>query len=146
MDKHNRPYKCTHKNCTALLGFTYKGGLTRHEAEVHKNAKQVYCSHKDCPRSSRGFAREDNLKDHEDRMHKDASGRRRARSDVKASKVQKGSKHGATPSQTNDLAQVLDYIKQNAASNTQNEQIQRKLADIQSMMQSMQQQQTPIRA
>ncbi|KAF3031185.1 hypothetical protein E8E12_000802 [Didymella heteroderae] len=36
MDKHNRPYRCLVKGCENLQGFTYGGGLLRHEREVHK--------------------------------------------------------------------------------------------------------------
>ena len=36
MDKHDRPYKCNVKGCEKLQGFTYSGGLLRHEREVHK--------------------------------------------------------------------------------------------------------------
>ncbi|ORY04550.1 hypothetical protein BCR34DRAFT_667071 [Clohesyomyces aquaticus] len=35
MDKHERPYKCHVKGCEKLQGFTYSGGLLRHEREVH---------------------------------------------------------------------------------------------------------------
>jgi hypothetical protein len=35
MDKHDRPYKCPAKGCEKLPGFTYSGGLLRHEREVH---------------------------------------------------------------------------------------------------------------
>ena len=35
MDKHDRPYKCAADGCEKLPGFTYSGGLLRHEREVH---------------------------------------------------------------------------------------------------------------
>lgn len=35
MDKHDRPYKCPAEGCEKLPGFTYSGGLLRHEREVH---------------------------------------------------------------------------------------------------------------
>jgi hypothetical protein len=35
MDKHDRPYKCPADGCEKLPGFTYSGGLLRHEREVH---------------------------------------------------------------------------------------------------------------
>ncbi|KAJ5940891.1 hypothetical protein N7516_001059 [Penicillium verrucosum] len=36
MDKHDRPYKCYEPNCDKIQGFTYSGGLLRHQREVHK--------------------------------------------------------------------------------------------------------------
>ncbi|KAJ3472374.1 hypothetical protein NLG97_g11041 [Lecanicillium saksenae] len=35
MDKHERPYRCPAEGCENLPGFTYSGGLLRHEREVH---------------------------------------------------------------------------------------------------------------
>jgi hypothetical protein len=35
MDKHDRPYRCSQPECFNLPGFTYSGGLLRHEREVH---------------------------------------------------------------------------------------------------------------
>jgi hypothetical protein len=35
MDKHDRPYKCPADGCEKLPGFTYSGGLLRHQREVH---------------------------------------------------------------------------------------------------------------
>lgn len=35
MDKHDRPYKCTMIGCEKIPGFTYSGGLLRHQREVH---------------------------------------------------------------------------------------------------------------
>ena len=54
MDKHDRPYKCIAKGCETLPGFTYSGGLLRHEREVHglyggpKNP--LHCPHPNCKR------------------------------------------------------------------------------------------------
>ena len=31
MDKHDRPYKCMEPGCDKIQGFTYSGGLLRHE-------------------------------------------------------------------------------------------------------------------
>ncbi|KAJ5480241.1 hypothetical protein N7530_005750 [Penicillium desertorum] len=31
MDKHDRPYKCYEPNCDKIQGFTYSGGLLRHQ-------------------------------------------------------------------------------------------------------------------
>jgi hypothetical protein len=36
MDKHDRPFKCHEPDCNRDRGFTYAGGLSRHQREVHK--------------------------------------------------------------------------------------------------------------
>ena len=100
MDKHDRPYKCNVKGCEKLQGFTYSGGLLRHEREVHKmhggTKKSLFCSFPDCKRSSGdGFMRKENLAEHIRRIHrnrirddKDLSlKRKRSRSDDAASTV-----------------------------------------------------------
>ncbi|EOA82686.1 uncharacterized protein SETTUDRAFT_66774, partial [Exserohilum turcica Et28A] len=75
MDKHDRPYKCNDKGCEKLQGFTYSGGLLRHEREVHgmhgsaKNS--LFCPSPDCKRSSGdGFTRKENLAEHLRRVHR----------------------------------------------------------------------------
>jgi hypothetical protein len=75
MDKHERPYKCTFKGCEKIRGFTYGGGLLRHEREVHKmhggTKKSLYCPFHDCKRSSgAGFTRKENLAEHIRRVHR----------------------------------------------------------------------------
>ncbi|KAK3299162.1 uncharacterized protein B0H64DRAFT_415546 [Chaetomium fimeti] len=74
MDKHDRPYKCAAAGCEKLPGFTYSGGLLRHEREVHgkhggpKNS--FYCPHPNCKRhSGKGFSRQENLNEHLRRVH-----------------------------------------------------------------------------
>ncbi len=74
MDKHDRPYKCAAEGCEKLPGFTYSGGLLRHEREVHgkhggpKNS--FYCPHLNCKRhSGKGFSRQENLNEHLRRVH-----------------------------------------------------------------------------
>ncbi|KAL2160615.1 hypothetical protein VTH06DRAFT_1303 [Thermothelomyces fergusii] len=74
MDKHDRPYKCGAAGCEKLPGFTYSGGLLRHEREVHgkhggpKNS--FYCPHPNCKRhSGKGFSRQENLNEHLRRVH-----------------------------------------------------------------------------
>lgn len=74
MDKHDRPYKCGAEGCEKLPGFTYSGGLLRHEREVHgkhggpKNS--FYCPHVNCKRhSGKGFSRQENLNEHMRRVH-----------------------------------------------------------------------------
>ncbi|OJK04786.1 hypothetical protein ASPACDRAFT_49164 [Aspergillus aculeatus ATCC 16872] len=74
MDKHDRPYKCLEPGCDKIQGFTYSGGLLRHQREVHKkniNAKKpLMCPYVDCNRSTgNGFTRQENLKEHLRRRH-----------------------------------------------------------------------------
>jgi len=74
MDKHDRPYKCMEPGCDKVQGFTYSGGLLRHQREVHKknaNAKKpLMCPYGDCNRSTgNGFTRQENLKEHLRRRH-----------------------------------------------------------------------------
>lgn len=74
MDKHERPYRCLLEGCENLPGFTYSGGLSRHEREVHgkhggpKNT--VNCPHPNCKRhTGKGFSRQENLNEHLRRVH-----------------------------------------------------------------------------
>jgi hypothetical protein len=74
MDKHERPYRCAADGCENLPGFTYSGGLLRHEREVHgkyggpKNT--VNCPHPNCKRhTGKGFSRQENLNEHLRRVH-----------------------------------------------------------------------------
>ncbi|CAI6340882.1 unnamed protein product [Periconia digitata] len=78
MDKHDRPYKCNVAGCEKLQGFTYSGGLLRHEREVHKmhggTKKSLFCPFTDCKRSSgSGFTRKENLAEHIRRVHRRTS-------------------------------------------------------------------------
>jgi len=75
MDKHDRPYRC--ENCPALEGFTYFGGLRRHQREVHgvgaEEKQQFLCPHDGCPRSEgTPFQRRGNLNEHLRRVHHDS--------------------------------------------------------------------------
>lgn len=74
MDKHDRPYRCAHQSCAKLQGFTYSGGLLRHEREVHGKhggpKAQLMCPFEDCKRhSGKGFTRKENLNEHIRRVH-----------------------------------------------------------------------------
>ncbi|OJJ49918.1 hypothetical protein ASPZODRAFT_149376 [Penicilliopsis zonata CBS 506.65] len=74
MDKHDRPYKCMEPGCDKVQGFTYSGGLLRHQREVHKKnvsaKKPLMCPYADCNRSTgHGFTRQENLKEHLRRRH-----------------------------------------------------------------------------
>jgi hypothetical protein len=75
MDKHDRPYKCKASGCEKLRGFTYSGGLLRHEREVHKmhggTKKSLFCPIETCKRSTgAGFTRKENLHEHIRRVHR----------------------------------------------------------------------------
>ncbi|KFH45031.1 hypothetical protein ACRE_041410 [Hapsidospora chrysogenum ATCC 11550] len=79
MDKHERPYRCLVAGCENLPGFTYSGGLLRHEREVHgkhggpKNT--VNCPHPNCKRhTGKGFSRQENLNEHLRRVHTNPDG------------------------------------------------------------------------
>ncbi|KAF5001881.1 hypothetical protein FGRMN_728 [Fusarium graminum] len=79
MDKHERPYRCPADGCENLPGFTYSGGLLRHEREVHgkhggpKNT--VNCPHPNCKRyTGKGFSRQENLNEHLRRVHTNTDG------------------------------------------------------------------------
>ena len=74
MDKHNRPYVCEEPECDNLRGFTYSGGLLRHQREVHRQhggpKANLMCPYKDCKRSTGvGFSRKENLNEHLRRLH-----------------------------------------------------------------------------
>ena len=75
MDKHNRPYICEERGCEKILGFTYSGGLLRHQREVHRQhggpKASCMCPHSDCKRSTgTGFSRRENLIEHLRRVHR----------------------------------------------------------------------------
>lgn len=74
MDKHERPYRCPAVGCENLPGFTYSGGLLRHEREVHNKhggpKNTVNCPHPNCKRhTGKGFSRQENLNEHLRRVH-----------------------------------------------------------------------------
>lgn len=75
MDKHLRPYVCREPGCEKIRGFTYSGGLLRHEREVHRQhggpRAPRFCPHQDCKRSTgQGFSRKENLNEHLRRVHR----------------------------------------------------------------------------
>ncbi|SMY19671.1 unnamed protein product [Zymoseptoria tritici ST99CH_1A5] len=74
MDKHDRPYRCPHASCAKLQGFTYSGGLLRHEREVHGKhggpKSALMCPFTECKRhTGKGFTRKENLNEHLRRVH-----------------------------------------------------------------------------
>ena len=75
MDKHNRPYVCEEDGCEKIQGFTYSGGLLRHQREVHRQhggpKASCVCPYRDCKRSTgAGFSRKENLSEHLRRVHR----------------------------------------------------------------------------
>ncbi|MCJ1462661.1 hypothetical protein MMC07_001264 [Pseudocyphellaria aurata] len=75
MDKHNRPYVCEEPGCEKIRGFTYSGGLLRHQREVHRQhggpKASCMCPFRDCKRSTgTGFSRKENLSEHLRRVHR----------------------------------------------------------------------------
>lgn len=78
MDKHTRPYTCEEPGCENIRGFTYSGGLHRHQREVHGQhggpKARCMCPHLDCKRSTGlGFSRRENLLEHLRRVHRDVA-------------------------------------------------------------------------
>lgn len=77
MDKHERPYVCEEPECENIRGFTYSGGLLRHQREVHRQhggpKASCMCPYPDCKRHvGVGFSRKENLAEHLRRVHRDA--------------------------------------------------------------------------
>ena len=77
MDKHERPYVCDEPECDNIRGFTYSGGLLRHQREVHRQhggpKASCMCPYSDCKRHvGAGFSRKENLAEHLRRVHRDA--------------------------------------------------------------------------
>ncbi|RYP61141.1 hypothetical protein DL769_007853 [Monosporascus sp. CRB-8-3] len=79
MDKHDRPYRCEVEGCEKLPGFTYSGGLLRHQREVHGQhggpKNPLNCPHINCKRhTGKGFSRLENLNEHLRRVHTSGGG------------------------------------------------------------------------
>ena len=77
MDKHERPFVCHEPECDKIRGFTYSGGLLRHQREVHRQhggpKASCMCPYPDCKRHvGVGFSRKENLAEHLRRVHRDA--------------------------------------------------------------------------
>lgn len=67
MDKHDRPHKCRSPGCK-VQPFTNPGDLKRHQLTVHGGPRFI-CPCVTCKRHLRGFARKDNLIEHQKRTH-----------------------------------------------------------------------------
>lgn len=105
MDKHERPYVCTVPGCEKVQGFTYSGGLLRHEREVHGKhggpKKAMFCPHTNCKRNSgKGFSRLENLQEHLRRVHTTATTSAGTAQQLQSPEAQQL----ASPESTSDLA------------------------------------------
>lgn len=119
MDKHDRPYKCAAEGCEKLPGFTYSGGLLRHEREVHgkhggpKNS--FNCPHVNCKRhTGKGFSRLENLNEHLRRVHTQNGGGpngTEGETDDAASDVAVGQKRKLPP-EDGDVREELKRVRQ----------------------------------
>lgn len=120
MDKHERPYRCLVEGCENLPGFTYSGGLLRHEREVHgkhggpKNT--VNCPHPTCKRhTGKGFSRQENLNEHLRRVHTnleiETPPAESAGSPGDNDSEKSGMKRKRRPSSDGELTELRDEIK-----------------------------------
>lgn len=121
MDKHERPYRCPAAGCENLPGFTYSGGLLRHEREVHgkhggpKNT--VNCPHPNCKRhTGKGFSRQENLNEHLRRVHTHGDGATPPADPVASPDDNESDKSGMkrkrpSSGQGDDFAELRDEIK-----------------------------------
>lgn len=121
MDKHERPYRCPAAGCENLPGFTYSGGLLRHEREVHgkhggpKNT--VNCPHPNCKRhTGKGFSRQENLNEHLRRVHTHSDGATPPADPVASPDDNESDKSGMkrkrpSSGQGDDFAELRDEIK-----------------------------------
>lgn len=78
MDKHERVYRCLHRDCPRLKGFTSAADLRRHQKEQHQmhgRQEHFYCPSAGCTRAEAGrkpFLRENNRDVHVRRSHQKA--------------------------------------------------------------------------
>jgi hypothetical protein len=119
MDKHDRPYKCPAEGCEKLPGFTYSGGLLRHEREVHNKhggpRKQLNCPHVNCKRhTGKGFSRQENLNEHLRRVHTDGGlqdGEVTEDEEEPTKTSHKRKRVGATRGASDDLREEMKRLK-----------------------------------
>lgn len=131
MDKHDRPYRCGHASCAKLQGFTYSGGLLRHEREVHGKhggpKAALMCPVRDCKRhSGKGFTRKENLNEHMRRVHPDVDAASQPSQPMllkrDATDITIGTEDGDTPASIGGISETIDqqqdhYAAPPAASN-----------------------------
>lgn len=149
MDKHDRPYKCPASGCEKLPGFTYSGGLLRHEREVHNKhggpRKQLNCPHPNCKRhNGKGFSRQENLNEHLRRVHtsavivpiitgpapETATGTEEAQD--QDGEVQTGQKRKRAENDEDDIRDELKRLRQ------ENNNLKQELAESRSVQESIQ--------
>ncbi|OAR00488.1 hypothetical protein LLEC1_00813 [Akanthomyces lecanii] len=99
MDKHERPYRCPADGCENLPGFTYSGGLLRHEREVHNKhggpKNTVNCPHPNCKRhTGKGFSRQENLNEHLRRADMEQQGQHSLAMMAQIAELQDALRHG----------------------------------------------------
>lgn len=145
MDKHDRPYKCPAEGCEKLPGFTYSGGLLRHEREVHNKhggpRKQLNCPHPNCKRhTGKGFSRQENLNEHLRRVHTDTglpiNGEE---TEDEGSEAQPGSKRKRHRGDSADLREEMKRLRQEneelrrqaEAQNVQTQEMMRQILQLQ---------------
>ncbi|KAB8290150.1 hypothetical protein EYC80_011019 [Monilinia laxa] len=127
MDKHDRPYRCKETGCEKLPGFTYSGGLLRHEREVHGKhggpKKQLNCPHPNCKRhTGKGFSRQENLNEHLRRVHTDGVMSQMTMEETEEDASQAvitgiKRKRGNSKEDTNELETLREEIKKIKAEN-----------------------------
>ncbi len=135
MDKHDRPYKCAAEGCEKLPGFTYSGGLLRHEREVHgkhggpKNS--FNCPHVNCKRhTGKGFSRLENLNEHLRRVHTQngVPNGAEVETDDAASDVATGQKRKREADDEGDLQEELKKLRhENDRMKHENQELQKQL-------------------
>lgn len=135
MDKHDRPYKCAAEGCEKLPGFTYSGGLLRHEREVHgkhggpKNS--FNCPHLNCKRhTGKGFSRLENLNEHLRRVHTQNGGAPSGAEGETDDAASDGP--AATPGQKRkrepeDIGEGVDLREENKRLKAENEELRRQV-------------------
>ncbi|KAK0728586.1 hypothetical protein B0T26DRAFT_640177 [Lasiosphaeria miniovina] len=161
MDKHDRPYKCAAIGCEKLPGFTYSGGLLRHEREVHgkhggpKNS--FNCPHVNCKRhTNKGFSRLENLNEHLRRVHTQngAPNGTEGETDDAASDAAAGPKRKREPEEGADLREEIKRVRleneelrrQVDAQNRQTVSMMHKIAQLQEALQPRLAPQAPMAA
>ncbi|KAI9643834.1 hypothetical protein NHQ30_007185 [Ciborinia camelliae] len=127
MDKHDRPYRCKETGCEKLPGFTYSGGLLRHEREVHGKhggpKKQLNCPHPNCKRhTGKGFSRQENLNEHLRRVHTDTEMTQMTMGETEEDASQAvitglKRKRGSSKEDTSELETLREEIKKIRAEN-----------------------------
>ncbi|CZR53123.1 uncharacterized protein PAC_03001 [Phialocephala subalpina] len=144
MDKHDRPYKCPAEGCEKLPGFTYSGGLLRHQREVHNlhggPRKQLNCPHPNCKRfSGKGFSRQENLNEHLRRVHTDGIGEVQDGAETEEEPERAGMKRKRPAVESPDLRQELAKLrKENEALKRQAEQQSQHMNELSRQVQTLQ--------